>query len=168
MYVGFTLWYLAAACWKNSLWPFLFLPIVLLVMLYGVILREERYLERRFGDEYRAYRQRVGAGSSSPPRVSSSIPRRFHAAWRRDVSRALPLAVLVAGLTGCDRRPAAGRGRRPVDPARQGLRRHPLQRPRPRSPPPTRRTCAPPGPSPPACSAATKASRWWSVPPCTW
>lgn len=59
MYVGFTFWYLAAACWKNSLWPFLFLPIVLLVMLYGVILREERYLERRFGDDYRAYQQRV-------------------------------------------------------------------------------------------------------------
>ena len=59
MYVGFTLWYLAAACWANSLWPFLFLPIVLLIMLYGVILREERYLDRRFGDEYRAYQQRV-------------------------------------------------------------------------------------------------------------
>ena len=59
MYVGFTLWYLAAAVWRNSLWPFLFLPIVLLVMLYGVILREERYLERQFGDAYRAYRARV-------------------------------------------------------------------------------------------------------------
>lgn len=59
MYVGFTFFYLAAASWKNSLWPFLFLPIVLLVMLYGVILKEERYLERKFGDEYRAYRQRV-------------------------------------------------------------------------------------------------------------
>jgi protein-S-isoprenylcysteine O-methyltransferase Ste14 len=59
MYVGFTLWYVAAACWKNSLWPLLFLPIVLLIMLYGVILREERYLARRFGDDYRAYQQRV-------------------------------------------------------------------------------------------------------------
>jgi len=59
MYVGFTFFYLAAACWKNSLWPFLFLPIVLLIMLYGVILREERYLARRFGDDYRAYQQRV-------------------------------------------------------------------------------------------------------------
>ena len=57
MYVGFTLWYLAAACWLNSLWLFVLLPIVLLVMLYGVILREERYLERRFGDEYRTYRR---------------------------------------------------------------------------------------------------------------
>jgi len=32
---------------------------VLLVMLYGVILKEERYLTRRFGDEYLAYQQRV-------------------------------------------------------------------------------------------------------------
>ena len=59
MYVGFTLWYLAAACWLNNVWLFVLLPIVLLVMLYGVILREERYLERQFGDEYRAYRKRV-------------------------------------------------------------------------------------------------------------
>ncbi len=59
MYVGFTLWYLAAACWLNNLWLFVLLPIVLLVMLYGVILREEAYLERQFGDEYRAYRGRV-------------------------------------------------------------------------------------------------------------
>lgn len=59
MYVGFTLGYLAAACWFNSLWLFLLLPVVLLVVLYGVILREERYLERQFGEEYRAYRARV-------------------------------------------------------------------------------------------------------------
>jgi protein-S-isoprenylcysteine O-methyltransferase Ste14 len=59
MYVGLTLLYLAGACWANSLWSFLLLPIVLLVMLYGVIIREERYLERRFGDPYREYLGRV-------------------------------------------------------------------------------------------------------------
>ena len=59
MYVGFTLWYLGAACWRNSLWPFLLLPIVLFIMHYGVIIREERYLERRFGDEYRRYTAQV-------------------------------------------------------------------------------------------------------------
>ncbi len=59
MYVGFTFFYLAMACRVNSLWPFVFLPVVLLVMLYGVILREERYLERRFGDAYRQYMVRV-------------------------------------------------------------------------------------------------------------
>lgn len=59
MYLGLTLWYLGATCWANSLWPLLLLPLVLLVMQRGVIAREERYLERKFGDEYRGYRTRV-------------------------------------------------------------------------------------------------------------
>ena len=32
---------------------------LLLVMHYGVILREERYLEGKFGDAYRQYRSKV-------------------------------------------------------------------------------------------------------------
>jgi protein-S-isoprenylcysteine O-methyltransferase Ste14 len=32
MYVGFTLWYLAATSWINTFWPLLLLPLVLLVM----------------------------------------------------------------------------------------------------------------------------------------
>ena len=59
MYVGFTLFYLGISVWVNSLWPLLLLPLVLVVMSRGVIAREERYLERRFGDDYRAYRARV-------------------------------------------------------------------------------------------------------------
>lgn len=59
MYVGFTCFYLGAACWVNSLWPLLALPVVLVVIQRGVIAREEAYLERRFGDEYRAYRAAV-------------------------------------------------------------------------------------------------------------
>ncbi len=34
-------------------------PIILWVMQRGVIAREEAYLERRFGEEYRQYRARV-------------------------------------------------------------------------------------------------------------
>jgi protein-S-isoprenylcysteine O-methyltransferase Ste14 len=30
-----------------------------LVIRYGVVAREERYLERKFGDSYRGYRSRV-------------------------------------------------------------------------------------------------------------
>lgn len=59
MYVGFTLAYLGATCWINTAWPILLLPIVLGLMHYGVIVREEAYLERLFGDDYRTYRSRV-------------------------------------------------------------------------------------------------------------
>ena len=59
MYLGFTFLYLGASAWMNSLWPVLLLPVVLIVMQRGVIAREEAYLERRFGAEYRAYRGRV-------------------------------------------------------------------------------------------------------------
>jgi protein-S-isoprenylcysteine O-methyltransferase Ste14 len=59
MYLGFTFLYLGASAWMNSLWPVLLLPVVLVVMQRGVIAREEAYLERRFGADYRAYRGRV-------------------------------------------------------------------------------------------------------------
>jgi protein-S-isoprenylcysteine O-methyltransferase Ste14 len=59
MYVGMLLLYLALTVAANTPWPLLWLPLVLIVMRRGVIDREERYLERKFGDEYRAYRARV-------------------------------------------------------------------------------------------------------------
>ena len=59
MYLGLTLIYVGVAVWANALWPIVLLPAVLVVMHYGVIKREERYLERIFGDEYREYRRRV-------------------------------------------------------------------------------------------------------------
>ncbi len=59
MYVGFTFLYLGITLWVNALWPLLALPIVLVIMRRGVIAREEVYLERCFGDVYRAYCSRV-------------------------------------------------------------------------------------------------------------
>jgi protein-S-isoprenylcysteine O-methyltransferase Ste14 len=59
MYLGFTLFYLAATAWMNSGWALILLPGVLLTMLIGVIAREEAYLERRFGAAYQEYRGRV-------------------------------------------------------------------------------------------------------------
>lgn len=59
MYLGFTLLYLGTTCWVNSVWPLLLLPLVLVLMHYGVITREEKYLEREFGEEYLTYKRRV-------------------------------------------------------------------------------------------------------------
>lgn len=59
MYVGLTVIYLGVTVLVNSFWPLLFLPVILPLMLFGVVRREEAYMERRFGDEYRAYRTRV-------------------------------------------------------------------------------------------------------------
>jgi protein-S-isoprenylcysteine O-methyltransferase Ste14 len=59
MYLGFTFLYLAGACWLNSSWPMIILPAVLIIMQVGVIRREEAYLERTFGEEYREYRRQV-------------------------------------------------------------------------------------------------------------
>lgn len=43
----------------NAPWALLPLPVVLAVIQRGVIEREERYLERRFGQEYRRFRART-------------------------------------------------------------------------------------------------------------
>jgi protein-S-isoprenylcysteine O-methyltransferase Ste14 len=59
MYVGMTLLYLGTAVWQNTVWPLLALPVVLWVVQVGVVRREERYLEGLFGEDYRAYRDRV-------------------------------------------------------------------------------------------------------------
>lgn len=59
LYLGMTVLYSGITLLANALWAALFLPVVLAVMGRGVIAREERYLDRRFGDEYRAYRLRV-------------------------------------------------------------------------------------------------------------
>ncbi len=59
IYVGLTLVYTGIALLVNTLWPMLLLPVVLKVMRWGVIEREERYLERKFGEGYLAYKERV-------------------------------------------------------------------------------------------------------------
>jgi protein-S-isoprenylcysteine O-methyltransferase Ste14 len=59
LYVALTLCYLGIAIAAQSLWALALLPLVLAVMQYGVIYREERYLEDRFGAEYVLYKERV-------------------------------------------------------------------------------------------------------------
>ncbi|MES3033278.1 MAG: isoprenylcysteine carboxylmethyltransferase family protein [Gemmatimonadota bacterium] len=59
MYLGFTLLFVGVTCWVNSVWPLFALLVVLPAMQVGVIQREERYLERKFGAPYREYMQMV-------------------------------------------------------------------------------------------------------------
>ena len=58
-YVAMSMIYAGIAVVRNSLWATLFLPVVLVVIQREVIGREERYLERTFGEEYLAYKARV-------------------------------------------------------------------------------------------------------------
>jgi protein-S-isoprenylcysteine O-methyltransferase Ste14 len=45
---------------RNALWAILLLPVVAVYVIQReVIGREERYLERTFGEEYLAYKARV-------------------------------------------------------------------------------------------------------------
>jgi protein-S-isoprenylcysteine O-methyltransferase Ste14 len=58
-YLGLTMLYAGIAVLRNALWAILLLPLVLYVIQRQVIGREERYLERTFGDEYLAYKAQV-------------------------------------------------------------------------------------------------------------
>jgi protein-S-isoprenylcysteine O-methyltransferase Ste14 len=59
LYVALTLMYVGLALLANALWVLLLIVPVLVLMHYGVVRREERYLEAKFGDRYREYRSRV-------------------------------------------------------------------------------------------------------------
>ena len=59
MYVGMAALYLGIALAFGYLWSVALLAVVLVVIDRTVIAREERYLERRFGESYREYRTRV-------------------------------------------------------------------------------------------------------------
>ena len=59
LYVALTLMYVGLALLANALWVLVSMIPVLVVMHYGVVRREERYLEAKFGDAYREYRSRV-------------------------------------------------------------------------------------------------------------
>ena len=58
-YLALAVIYTAIAVLRNSLWAMLLLPLVVMVMQREVIGREERYLERTFGEEYLAYKGKV-------------------------------------------------------------------------------------------------------------
>jgi protein-S-isoprenylcysteine O-methyltransferase Ste14 len=56
LYLASALIYAGIAVRLNALWAALLLPLVLGVVQRGVIEREERFLERKFGEEYTRYK----------------------------------------------------------------------------------------------------------------
>ena len=59
IYVGMFLIYGGIAVAARSPWALIFAAPLALTIRYGVVAREEAYLERRFGDAYRDYKARV-------------------------------------------------------------------------------------------------------------
>ena len=59
MYLGMALIYATLCLFADSVIGLAGLPVALVVMHYGVIAREERYLEAKFGESYREYVERV-------------------------------------------------------------------------------------------------------------
>lgn len=59
IYVGMTILYLGFGIALQSVWTFIFVVPLLLIMRYGVIAREESYLERKFGQVYLDYKASV-------------------------------------------------------------------------------------------------------------
>lgn len=59
IYGGFVLVYLGGALALRLPGPLLLTPLVPIVLHLVVIAREEAYLERRFGEDYRRYKMRV-------------------------------------------------------------------------------------------------------------
>jgi protein-S-isoprenylcysteine O-methyltransferase Ste14 len=58
-YLSMAMIYAGLVSLANALWAILLLPAALIVIQRGVIEREERYLERKFGEEYLSYKARV-------------------------------------------------------------------------------------------------------------
>ena len=59
LYASLTIVYAGVPLILGYLWPYIFLPLVLFLIVRLVIEREERYLERRFGADYTRYRDAV-------------------------------------------------------------------------------------------------------------
>lgn len=59
MYIGFYFLYLSAAILYGNWWTFIVMPFLGLIMDLYVVKREEKYLRRRFGKEYKAYKKKV-------------------------------------------------------------------------------------------------------------
>ncbi len=59
MYLGLLSIYIGVAFFKGNYWTFILIPIVILVITYFVILKEEKYLSRTFETDYTDYKKKV-------------------------------------------------------------------------------------------------------------
>ena len=59
LYLALTLIYAGVGLIADDLWILVLLVPLLLLLHWGVVVREERYLEAKFGEAYRRYKQRV-------------------------------------------------------------------------------------------------------------
>ena len=59
IYTGMVLLLVGIGCARDSWWFLVIAVATALLLRWGVILREEAYLEGKFGDEYRDYKTRV-------------------------------------------------------------------------------------------------------------
>ena len=59
MYTGLVLVLLGCAALLCTLWPLPVIPVFVWLITSRFIVHEERMMERVFGDDYRAYRQRT-------------------------------------------------------------------------------------------------------------
>ena len=59
MYLSLVFITVGLALLANALWPLVLLPVVIVIVRWTVIDREERYLTAKFGEEYLQYKARV-------------------------------------------------------------------------------------------------------------
>ena len=59
LYLGLVAFDAALALWWPSFWALVLVPVGVVALWWGAIVPEERYLDAKFGEEYRAYSRRV-------------------------------------------------------------------------------------------------------------
>lgn len=59
MYLGLAILYLGISCLIGNWWNVILFPLLLITVQEYIIKREEKYLELEFGQEYKAYKDKV-------------------------------------------------------------------------------------------------------------